>query len=169
MSRFVGVGVSDYSNGPKKLERAGPGVEAVAVAFGDGWQVLTAELTSKDKLEELLKQQKDTAVDGQPLVLVWSGHGRIHSGTKALELLASDSPDEDDEGLPVSKVVSRAVRSGAGQLLIVLDCCFSGDGAPAAVEVATNVMDARPRRPTSCGSGCWRRRHRGPRRTTGCC
>ncbi|WP_328995989.1 tetratricopeptide repeat protein [Kribbella sp. NBC_01245] len=85
----------------------------------------------------------EPVADGQPLVLVWAGHG-VAAPDGALHLLAADSGTDPMDGLPVREVAGKCAQSGAGQLLVVLDACFSGQGVPSATDVASAVMASRP-------------------------
>jgi hypothetical protein len=84
----------------------------------------------------------EPATHGQPLVVLWTGHGTV-APDGAFQLLAADSGAGPMDGLSLREVAGRAAESAAGQLLIVLDTCFSGQGVPSATDVATSVMAAR--------------------------
>ncbi|WP_433291571.1 tetratricopeptide repeat protein [Pseudonocardia sp. CA-142604] len=73
-----------------------------------------------------------------PLLLLWCGHG-VQSGAK----LWLQTRDEDGE-VSVVEVIKRCVRSGANQLLFVLDTCFAGGGIPDAAEVAAALLEEIP-------------------------
>jgi hypothetical protein len=80
---------------------------------------------------------------GGSLVLLWSGHA-VRSPVDGLRLLTRDSGDYDDDGLGVcSDVAATCAQSGAGQLLLIVDSCFSGE-AVAAGELAARIMQRSP-------------------------
>jgi hypothetical protein len=61
--------------------------------------------------------------DGEVL-LYFSGHGFI---SKTGGLLCTSDATKDDWGIPMQEVVDLAVQSRARQILLILDCCHSGD------------------------------------------
>ncbi|WP_157647660.1 tetratricopeptide repeat protein [Actinomycetospora chiangmaiensis] len=78
--------------------------------------------------------------DGAPLVFVWSGHARPSGGD--LRLFAADS-GPDDSRIGVREVVRSLAGSGAGQLLLIIDTCFSGEAA-GALDVAESLWQESP-------------------------
>jgi tetratricopeptide (TPR) repeat protein len=80
---------------------------------------------------------------GGPLVLVWSGHGMPAPGS-GLRLLTADSGTDLMAGVLAAEVVGRCAQVGAGQVLVILDTCFSGGAVPSATEVAAAVLAAQP-------------------------
>jgi hypothetical protein len=76
-------------------------------------------------------------------VLLWSGHA-VRSPVDGLRLLARDSGAYDDDGLGAgSDVAAPCAQSGASQLLLIIDTCFSGE-AVAAGELAALIMRQSP-------------------------
>jgi hypothetical protein len=63
------------------------------------------------------------AFDGDVL-LYFSGHGYLSSTGG---VLCTSDAITDDLGIPMQEVVNLAVRSAARQILLILDCCHSGD------------------------------------------
>jgi Caspase domain len=61
--------------------------------------------------------------DGDVL-LYFSGHGFL---SKTGGLLCTSDAAKDDWGIPMQEVVDLAVQSSAHQILLILDCCHSGD------------------------------------------
>jgi hypothetical protein len=77
------------------------------------------------------------------LVLLWGGHA-IRSPAYGLRLLARGSRSHESDGLGAgSAVAAPCADSGADQLLLIVDTCFSGE-AVAAREVATRIMQRSP-------------------------
>jgi hypothetical protein len=66
--------------------------------------------------------------DGEVL-LYFSGHGFL---SKTGGLLCTSDAKEDDWGIPMQEVVDLGINSQARQILLILDCCHSGDIANAA-------------------------------------
>ena len=67
--------------------------------------------------------------DGEVL-LYFSGHGFL---SKTGGLLCASDATRDDWGVPMQEVVDLAIRSAARHILLILDCCHSGDMANPAV------------------------------------
>lgn len=63
--------------------------------------------------------------DGEVL-LYFSGHGFL---SRTGGLLCTSDGMKDDWGIPMQEVVDFATRSNASQILLILDCCHSGDFA----------------------------------------
>ena len=74
---------------------------------------------------------------------MWSGHA-IRSPADGLRLLARDSGSYHSDGLGTgSDVAAPCAESGASQLLLIVDTCFSGQ-AVAAGELAARIMQLSP-------------------------
>jgi hypothetical protein len=63
---------------------------------------------------------------GDSVLFYFSGHGVL--GTTGGYLCTSDAA-KDDWGVPMQEIVDMAVRSAAHDVLLILDCCHSGDFA----------------------------------------
>ena len=61
-----------------------------------------------------------------------------------LRLLTRESGTSATAGLPIGEVVAKCAESGAGQILAVIDTCFSAAGIASAGEVAEAVMAVSP-------------------------
>jgi Caspase domain len=61
--------------------------------------------------------------DGEVL-LYFSGHGFL---SKTGGLLCTTDAKKDDWGIPMQEVVDLAIQSAASHILLILDCCHSGD------------------------------------------
>ena len=118
---FVGIGIDIYDDESLlNLDHAVADVTAVAELLADefdGQPLINAELA---KVATHLRSIKDAAT-GNSLVLLWSGHGHQD---KDEELLLATSDDAD--GLAAREVIRQCGRSGANQLLLILDTCRAG-------------------------------------------
>ena len=91
---------------------------------------------------------------GGSLVLLWSGHA-IPSPADGLRLLARDSGSYDDDGLGAgSDVAAPCAESGASQLLLIVDTCFSGEAVAAGERGGAHHAAVSARRQSTCGWGC---------------
>lgn len=135
VSRFVGVGIDEYE-AVEPLGYAVAEVEAVAQRLSPcfvGEPVRDAsEDDVRDKLKALAHEQAEV------LVLLWAGHGVAEGGQ--LLLKTRDAGGE----VEASEVVRRCVRSGASQLLLVVDVCHAGAGVADASAVASALLAEYP-------------------------
>jgi uncharacterized caspase-like protein len=69
------------------------------------------------------------------VLLYFSGHGFL---SETGGLLCTSDATTDDWGIPMQEVVDLSIRSPASQILLVLDCCHSGDIAGTAIRDAGN-------------------------------
>ena len=147
-TRFVGVGVGDYQYLPA-LELAVPGVNRVAGILRDRHHLAVAVVEGGSRnelaaaLEALLPAgQPDHA--GQGLVVLWVGHGV--QGPNGELRLAGRTNRRDDSGLSVltaQALGELAARSGARQILILLDTCHADASALDALAIARAVLAQR--------------------------
>lgn len=76
---------------------------------------------TRPKLRAMLNKLFDS--DGE-ILLYFSGHGFL---SRTGGILCTSDATQDDSGIPMQEVVDLAVRSRARQILLILDCCHSGD------------------------------------------
>jgi tetratricopeptide (TPR) repeat protein len=144
LARFVGIGVGRYDTGQLPLERAVPDVEAVADLLKDSFECMVLYDPVEQAARDCLRGLRGSLPDGGgSLVLLWSGHA-VRSPVDGLRLLARDSGAYDDDGLGAgSDVAAPCAQSGASQLLLIVDTCFSGE-AVGAGELAARIMQRSP-------------------------
>jgi uncharacterized caspase-like protein len=68
--------------------------------------------------------------DGEVL-LYFSGHGFL---SKTGGVLCTTDASKDDSGISMQEVVDLAIRSQSSNILLILDCCHSGDIANSAAK-----------------------------------
>ncbi len=142
-SILVGVGIGTYEH-LKHLPHAVGDVEELAERFqAAGF----APATIVDQPREAAMHALDTTLPkqrlrgaGTILVLLWAGHAAQNPGTGSLRLFTTTNQADDPDGLAITAdaVAEIAARSGASQLLMILDTCYSGN---AVVDVA-GVVDS---------------------------
>ena len=144
VARFVGVGVGEYDSGHPRLEHAVADVEAIADLLEGSFDCTVLRDPGERAARDCLKGLRGSLPgSGGSLVLLWSGHA-VRSPVDGLRLLARDSGDYDDDGLGAgADVAAPCAQSGAGQLLLIIDTCFSGQ-AVAAGELAARIMQRSP-------------------------
>ncbi|MCW3493873.1 hypothetical protein [Microbacterium sp. SSM24] len=138
-ARFIGVGVSSYddthfdelpdvANEIEEFARilTSLGVESIVVP-GLG------EYDIHQRLNETLVP--GATPDPSSLVIIWTGHADLPP-VGGLRLVAKDSVPERQALLSPAQVVGAALATGAGQILVVFDTCYSGAGAMRALATA---------------------------------
>ena len=94
-----------------------------------------------DELEKALPQEP--LPKGGALILMWAGHGERTAGS-SLHLVARNTRPRSVPVLTPELLAQLAARTGASQILLILDTCYSGGGAVPALEVAEAVLAAVP-------------------------
>ncbi len=148
---YVGIGVGAYKHGDMfdPLPKAVPDVEAVRdllETHGYRSSVICDPTTNVliTRLHELESGLLPGALaNGGALVVLWSGHGEPSSEGK-LHLIAGDSRRGGTPLMTSDSLAGMAARTGAGQILLILDTCYSGAGALPAVTVADSVLRELP-------------------------
>lgn len=86
----------------------------------------------REHLEQLFRVPADIAL------LHFSGHGTVNNLDG---YLVTQDAKQYDEGVPMTEVLKLANDSKAGEVVILLDCCFSGSlGNPPAVDNAKALL-----------------------------
>ncbi|QHI36697.1 hypothetical protein IMCC3317_20620 [Kordia antarctica] len=132
MRRALLVGINDYKRSPlqgcipdakrmheviSKHENGDPNFDCkLWISKPDSQTILIKTL--KSKINDLFNQEADVAL------LYFSGHGA--STTLGTYLVTQDA-EKFNEGVSLSEVVSMANSSKATEVIIILDCCHSGD------------------------------------------
>ncbi|MFD3520251.1 tetratricopeptide repeat protein [Streptomyces sp. NPDC058653] len=91
-------------------------------------------------------QVRDTVLDWRrgweaggghgPAVVVWSGHGERHGEQLHLITHGTEEAFDPDQIYTVELLAGAALRSGADQILLIVDTCYSGAGVRSALERA---------------------------------
>ena len=143
MARFIGVGVSEYDKGHPKLDHALSDVEAIAGLLAEAFDSTVAANPDEQAARACMKKVRGSMLGGGSLVLLWSGHA-IPSPADGLRLLTRDSESYVTDGLgAASDVTGPCAESGANQILVIVDTCFSGEAAEAA-GVAARILQQTP-------------------------
>lgn len=75
-------------------------------------------------LRAALKKLTNDAGKDDDLLFYFSGHGMVIDGEGAL---VTQDARPNDVGLPMYELLRRVNRCGAGSVMIILDCCHSGE------------------------------------------
>ena len=144
---FLGIGVGNYTHEEHfpPLPAACSEVQEVAELLANhqfrtqvipnpGWADALATL------DESLSQAE--LPQGSCLVVLWSGHGEMRE--EGLHLVSSDCRPHGTPYVTTATLLGAAVRSGAAQILVLLDTCHSGAGAINAIELASKIRTGLP-------------------------
>jgi len=140
---MLGVGVGKYDHLPT-LRNAVGDVEKVGewLANNGFTQTVIPDMKREEIVERLLEALPADSMrkEGTVLVVLWCGHATQNPNTGNLRLLGcSDRPDAPDlSAITAVQLAELAANSGAAQLLLIVDTCYSGS---AVVDVA-KVIDA---------------------------
>ena len=118
-------------------------MEAIAGLLAEAFECTVLPDPEEDAARGCMKKIRGSMPDGGALVLLWSGHA-IPSPADGLRLLARDSESYKTAGLgAASDVAGPCAESGANQILVIVDTCFSGEAA-AAGGVAARILQETP-------------------------
>ncbi|MFS8098766.1 caspase family protein [Lentzea alba] len=134
--RFVGIGVGSYEL-VQPLQHAVSDVrELRALLKGYEGEPLAdpTEAEIRDHMKALRRQPQD----GGALVALWSGHAIPVAGN--LRLLARDN-DGVIDGIMLHEFALWCAASGAHQVLIIIDACYSGAQLDEAVRTVAAVQE----------------------------
>ena len=142
-AKFIAVANGAYVLLPA-LSRAVPDAEDLAKILLSRHGFETTVLPSLERgalLDEIDQHlRKGALVDGA-LIVVWIGHGKV-GADNTLRLLGLSKSD-DVEVASASDLGEWAARTGAQQVLLVIDTCFSGAGVVDAARLADAVNSGR--------------------------
>ncbi|MBL7253060.1 hypothetical protein [Paractinoplanes lichenicola] len=140
----VAVANGDYAT-LAKLVRAVPDATSLIGLLEDqhGFGgVVLADMRRGALLDEIDSVLPKRAMPGATLILLWTGHGEIGPDGR-LKLLVRTTDTADDEIATAGKLGEWATRTGARQVLVVVDTCYSGGGVVDAVAMADAVLAGR--------------------------
>lgn len=129
--RFVGVGIDAYE-GHEPLAHAVAEVKAVAEVLGEefaGEPLLDPDQRQVTEYFETVPGCLDTGA----LVLLWCGHGVLSRSRLRL-------PTRRGE-IDAAEVIFQCVKSGANQLLFIVDTCQAGAGVNEASVIASALLE----------------------------
>lgn len=137
--RFVGIANGRYAALPA-LTRAGPDTADLAALLRDrhgGTVQVLADLTRGALLDAIDEHLASGSAAGASLIVSWTGHGRI--GADGTLRLVATNGREDVDIAAAGQLGEWAARTGARQVLVVIDTCYSGGGLADATRVALAV------------------------------
>lgn len=137
--RVVTVGIDSYEHF-KQLNEAAAQAKQVAGVFGDkAHSVIVPAGTWAEVIEGLEIALPLAAADHSPpsgLLVYWAGHGYLQEKDKFCLAATNTNPDATAM-ITAELIADYAARTGAEQILVVIDACFSGAGV---VDAATKAI-----------------------------
>jgi len=139
---FVGIGVGDYDHPEAYASlKTAEEVEALAKVMGKyRYGVLPSPPhPTVEQAAGLLDELARAALAAEScLVVLWAGHGEP-TDNGDLHLVSRNSRPGQTMQITSSKMVAAALRSGASQILVLLDTCCAETGAVEAMALARHI------------------------------
>ncbi|MGH7679335.1 MAG: caspase family protein, partial [Gemmatimonadaceae bacterium] len=129
--RALLIGVGDYdNNGLPALETPPNDIKGLAKLFKDADRCRFDEVDvlpnpRSQEFRERAERLFSNAGRDDLVVFYFSGHGRLHSNGSLL-LCATNSSDLSSTTLPLKELNGFIEQQPIAQVVIILDCCFSG-------------------------------------------
>jgi tetratricopeptide (TPR) repeat protein len=142
-ARFIAIANGIYYT-LSPLTRAEPDANELAEVLRTKHQFEPEVLPSLERgalLDEIDKHLGKDALSEGTLIVIWIGHGEI-GANHSLRLIGRSKVD-DVEVASAGELGEWAARTGAQQVLVVIDTCFSGGGVVDAVRLAEAVNSGR--------------------------
>jgi len=139
---FFGIGVGDY-NHPETYAplNVAEDVEALAKVMG-AYRYTVLPSPPHPTVDQAFKRLDALAgaalADESCLVVLWAGHGEP-TDNGDLHLVSRNSRPGQTMQITSSQMVAAALRSGASQILVLLDTCYAETGAVEAMALARRI------------------------------
>lgn len=147
LRRALCVGIDEYDGSPlhgcvndasrikaliERHDDGSPNFDCKLLIAPAGAKKVVTRAVFRDHLKQLFNQPADVAL------LHFSGHGT----TNGLDgFLVTQDGIEHDEGIPMSDVLSLANGSKAKEVVVLLDCCYSGQaGNPPVLDTSRTLL-----------------------------
>ncbi|HET7477475.1 MAG TPA: tetratricopeptide repeat protein [Dermatophilaceae bacterium] len=142
---YLGFGVSSYDHDPDdRLPAAVTEVRALRGRLRSHFTTETLIDPTEAKVRRRGLRLQDHFTGGGVLVVLWSGHGEP-AAVGGLKLYARDTtPKAVMGGIPLAELAGYCATSGASQILIIVDACYSGAGIAQAEAAAEAIVAAKP-------------------------
>jgi tetratricopeptide (TPR) repeat protein len=141
----VGIGVYDDAGYPALPKAVNETSELAQVLADFGYEThLLADPGRVEAIELDRLLAKDLLVRGDgKLIVLWSGHGEPAPEDKLI-LVVKDTTPGSAPLITADLLAGIAARTGASQILLVLDTCYSGAGTIDGAAVADRVLQELP-------------------------
>lgn len=141
---YVGIGVGSYDyEYYKPLPNAVSEVRDIRDWFASHhYQTHVVEDPSSSTLNPTLGNflSKDVLLRGGSLVILWTGHGEPTANQNNLHLIVRDTAPQSGALITAQYLADVAARTGANQILLLFDTCYSGHGVLSAIDIADHVL-----------------------------
>jgi len=136
--RFVGVCVAEYDHDYAPLPQSVADMNLLASVLARDFSVQSLTNPTEAMARDVLSRLRGSMPGGGPLVVVWSGHASMSAGR--LRLTTRDSDHEANLGIAVDDLAEACAASGATQILLVVDTCYSGAALDSVTRIASDAM-----------------------------
>jgi hypothetical protein len=146
-ARFIGVAVSVYDHKTfNSLPLTVAGVNEIGEILSS--YAYQTEIVPDPQTFEALEKLKDFLApdsfsSGGALIVLWSGHGEP-AAQGSLHLINRDTAPGSAAVVNSALVADYAARTGASQLLLIFDTCFSGAAALSAPTIVHKILQELP-------------------------
>ena len=141
---YVGVGVGSYQHASfqplKKVLEEAKDIGTELSRFG--YQTIGIPNPNSDVVRARLKAEvsSGTIQNSGSIVIYWSGHG-LPTAEKELWLITEESIPNQVPEITAKYIAGVAARSGASQILLIFDTCYSNAGVLDAVQAASRIRN----------------------------
>ncbi len=145
VARYVGIGVGNYKH-YSELSKAITDVREIGEVLKQYYfEGRLIEDPDSEKIWPELnsKIEMNSFPSGGSLIVLWSGHGE-NSPEGKLRLVPTDGLPSGTPEPSSETLAGFAARTGASQILLILDTCYSGRGVTPSVDIAARVIRELP-------------------------
>lgn len=146
LAKYVGVGIGSYTHKNfSPLPHAIPEVREVAAVLRHhsyDTQVIEDPENLLAQSQLLAALPAKTLTDGA-LIIYWAGHGEFASEGR-LNLVATNSTPLDTPIVTGEFLAGVATRTGATQIMLIFDTCYSGSAAISVLDTASRILRETP-------------------------
>jgi tetratricopeptide (TPR) repeat protein len=145
LSIYVGVGIRTYKYFEELPQAINDVTEISKILEPHGYKV--GVIIDPDKTHALTELDVRLPVDtfnrGGSLVVLWSGHGEP-TPEGQLHLIAHDGKPRETPLITAGYLAGLAIRTGASQVLLILDTCYSGKAVIPTIDLAERIVRELP-------------------------
>lgn len=141
---LVAAGTEHYEKlAGRDLPQVPDELRRIAAAFASfGYETSVTKDPDRQQLHELYRKAGKGSQDGDLIVAYYTGHGAKDEHEGRFYVLTRDTESDDLATTALAaEDLARAliINSNAAQILVILDCCYSGKGTAELAEIADRI------------------------------